>query len=907
MKILKPDTAALLYRTLRFDNRDLLSIGIMAMFELAPRADTALASEADLWKVAAQALGPDALLDAGLPKPRGEWLAYGAAYAPNGTPTTLLATTVEIGASVKDLYVSGDRYFDAFGGISTAEPFVRMPIDATRAYGGPAVATNPLGRGAVAVDLPSGAKRQPLPNVEAPRTLIAQPNDVRAPAGYWALAASTPQRTALVGALDQQWLAQQFPHLPAGTQTEYFCTAPADQRIEGFWRGDESIALRNLHPSEPLLRGRLPALRARCFVNRVTGADARFEECTARAETIWLFPETGQGVILYRAVASIGDEDADDVTHVVAAWEPLADTPAPIETYYRLMLDNAAPAAAEDAPTPPEPPSMAAAPAAAPAVAVAAAAVSPAATAAASPPEIPEIAEIEKLTAELEAQTQTLMKQHGLTQKDIDAMMPPEALSPASAEPAESLDELMKKLDTMTNDLMQQHKLTPADVEKMMASAQGPQAADDATSLRALGDQLRSAHEQTQQMIANSGKTIEQLAAEVKDPELAAALRQSASLDINELVASLDSLAGLLPAAAPAAAAAVSAVAAPRAEPETPAVAARLTREDVLAHAAAGTSMAGLDLSELDLSNARLDGADFRGAILSGTRFSGSQLTGANLAEASLDKADLSNADLRSAALDGASARGATFKAARLDDASLEAADFSAADFSEASLIASRCGKAIFNGASMAGLSAAGCSAPRASFEGCELTGADFAGARLKDAVFDSATIHDAAFTNADCEGLRLYAVQAAGARFDEANLNGSRSGLAANLSGASFARAQLTAAAWIEVDVSRAVFEGSVLDRANFSGVNATGARFAGAQAKSIQLGKADLSRADLSRANLMNATLRRASFDGAVLQQANLYGAQCYGANLGQANLDGTNIDRTLLAISGRAEAKA
>lgn len=906
MKIHKPDTSALLYRTLRFENRDLLSIAVIAMFPFERSGVGALASESDLWKVTAQALGPDSILDVAFPKPRGEWLAYGTAYAPAGEPAPLLATTIELGAARKELYVFGDRYFNALGGISSPEPFERMPIEPARAYGGANVVANPAGRGGDAVPSPSGAMRQPLPNIESPAALIAEPRDVRTPSGYWAWPAAIPERTGLLGAFDQAWLSNQWPHLPNGTHTDYFCSAPPDQRIEGFWRGDESIAIRNMNLTKPMLRGHLPGLRARCFVNRRAGDATRFEECVARAETVWLFPEIEQGVVLYRAVAPIGDEDADDIAHIMVDWEPLSTEPLSVETYRDRLLETITPSApvktlepsdaipAEVAPAQP-PVAQAAAPVAAPPVA---------------PVVIPGMEELEKLTAEIEMQTQSLMKQHGLTQKDIEALMPPEVPSPAQPVAAieQDIASLMQSLERTTADLLKQHNLTPQDVEKMTASLDAQQQAANAPmDLRALGEQMRAMHAQTQQMIAGSGKTIDELAAQVADPELAAALRESATFDIDAMVAGLESMAAVLPAVPIPGLASAAPAAAPEPEgPAAPAVEARLTREDVLAFAASGRSMAGLDLSGLDLSDASLEGTDFNHALLAETRFTGSRLSRANLSGSMLSKADFSGADLRGASLAGASAGSAVFKSAQLDGASLEAGDFAAADFSEASLVASNCANAVFTGSKMAGLRAAGCAASRASFDGCTLSGADFSDAQLKDAVFDNAALDGATFSRANCEKLRLFATRAAGVRFDQANLTGSRSGLFADLSGATFTDARLDAATWLDVDIRKSVFDGSSLERANFSGAQAGGARFVRVQAKSMRLAKADLSDADLSHSNFMNATLRRARLDGALLQYSNLYGAQCYGSTIGKASLEGANIDRTLLMIPGRAEAQ-
>ncbi|SDV47147.1 DUF2169 family type VI secretion system accessory protein [Chitinasiproducens palmae] len=892
MKIIKPDNLSLLYRTLRFERRDLLSIGLLAMFDFdAPRAD-ALHTESYMWEAVAQALGTDGLLDAGFPKPNGEWLAYGAAYAPNGVAAPVVATQVQIGDSKKTLNVHGERRFGSLGGVTSGMPFVRMPIDAVHAFGHPALGVE--------------SERRP-PNVESPDAPILERADLRAAAGYWPLQDSAGDRARMLGALDAKWLQQDWPHLPLGTHVDYFMNAPVDQRIGGFWHGKERIEIRHMHPTLPVLQGNLPGIRARCFVRRQAGETTRFEECLARQETVWLFPELCQGIVLFRAVAAIDDEDADDVTHVVAGWEAIDSTPVPMAFYQQQLVDAEMPrspvGSASTASAPDETVVETGAPMA---TASAAAAAAPAAAAA----EAMDFGEIDRLSADLKSQTDALMKQHGLGEKDLEPYMTSESLLPSSsANAARDLEQMVQDLQKSTDDMLRQMNLSPEDLRKVTAEIEAREA--EVPDLGMLGQQLRDLHMQTQSALAATGKTPEELAAHIGNPELANAVRQSADFDFESLIASLQTLASLTPAAAAAAGVAqdTATLASPAVSPPStvsasPSVAPRLTREEVIERVAAGQSLAGFDLTALDLSKAALEGADFSGALLTDARFTGSRLSGANLAGAQIAGADFSGTIMRGASLSGASGRGAIFDMADLENTTLDSADFADSDFNTAVLTNVDCRKAIFSGSRMMGVRAANCAAAGASFEGCDLTGADFRQAVLVETVFDGATLIDADLSGANAENLRLFGTKAAGARFDEAQLSGSRAGLAADFTDASFNGARLAAATWLDVNLSRAAFETAQLERANFSGVTATGARFAGAQAKSMQLAKADLTGADLSRANLMNATLRRARLDGAVLRQANLYGAQCYGSTIGKADLEGANIDRTLAAIPGRPE---
>jgi hypothetical protein len=350
MKIQKPNTCAIVSRTLRFGGKDLLCVGMLAMFPLDRPQPDALVPEAELWKVAMQSIGDDAVLDLGYPKASAEWFVYGAAYTPDATPSELIAARAQIGPAQKELYIVGDRYFDTLGGISTPEPFTRMPLVPARAFGGPSFAENPVGKGTPDSKLAyQNGVVQPLPNIERPGSLMLGANDRPAPAGFWAIAPHLPSRSARLGAFDARWLARDWPHLPGDTDVRFFSAAPEDQRIDDFWRGEEPISLQNLHPARAIVKSRLPGLRARCMIRRRAGDRTQIEETEARAETVWLFPEGDRGIILYRAVFAVDDEDADDVETVIGAWERLADAPLPMQHYVEQAVRDDRPESARAA------------------------------------------------------------------------------------------------------------------------------------------------------------------------------------------------------------------------------------------------------------------------------------------------------------------------------------------------------------------------------------------------------------------------------------------------------------------------------------------------------------------------------------------------------------------------------
>src|SRR5687767_15679476 len=67
--------------------------------------------------------------------------------------------------------------------------------------------------------------------------------------------------------------------------TLFRSVAPADQWLDGFFRGDEEVLLENMHPQRPRIEGRLPGLALRSFVTRKV-AGGRSEEHTSELQSL---------------------------------------------------------------------------------------------------------------------------------------------------------------------------------------------------------------------------------------------------------------------------------------------------------------------------------------------------------------------------------------------------------------------------------------------------------------------------------------------------------------------------------------------------------------------------------------------------------------------------------------------
>ncbi|MDR6739191.1 hypothetical protein J2X56_001177 [Herbaspirillum sp. 1173] len=211
MKLFLPDHMTLLHRSLRFARRRTLAIGLLGLFEFGRSGPGALREAADLWRIATAALGEDGILDEGFPKPAAEFLCYGSAHAPGGTPVTEMVVSAQLGSARKQLLVSGDRHFNALGFIAAPQPFSRMPITPAHAFGGPGHAANPAGKGAAAITDADGAVVWPLPNIEAPGACLISQGEVVAPSGFGG-GLNGPERRAWMGSFDARARSSARPH-----------------------------------------------------------------------------------------------------------------------------------------------------------------------------------------------------------------------------------------------------------------------------------------------------------------------------------------------------------------------------------------------------------------------------------------------------------------------------------------------------------------------------------------------------------------------------------------------------------------------------------------------------------------------------------------------------------------------
>lgn len=844
MKIVKPDTLSLLYGVCPrlpgapgAEQDYSLSLAALAAFSFA-EAESALLSEQELWQAVEQALPEEEILDQGLPKPRGEYLVYGACHS--SVPVRGREILVRVAGVQKRLQVFGPRFWQGREH-SKAEFFTRLPVTWREAYGGPGFPENPLGLG----HLPLPEDIHPLPCVEDPAHFLSDPGRPVPPAGLIALPPHWPQRRRFMGTVDARWLEQAWPGYPRDYDHEHACAAPEDQRLPGFFQGGEPFAIHGMHPAKEQVRGHVPRLRGRLFVLRTPPPVGQreqelFRELPCRLETLWLFPELELGLVLFRGLTHTHDEECADVVVVLAATETLDTAPLSVEHYHALCLAALRPAEAASAPPPvgePESPPV-----------VQAAQVAPAAAPAL------DLAPLEAEVGRLEQEVRQFLTQHGLDYHALEQQLERESgrlertVTAAEQDPQQlmaGLEKEVRSLEAETERFLAQHGLDRGALEQELAK--------------------RATHLPPDEAVVQQG--VAELRGLAQRPDLPPELRTQIGGILTafaQLQALEAQLVGLAKAAPPKEEARGGEEAPPVSEGVVPPpMSAPLETAEALARHRDGRGLAHCDLRRCDFSGLDLSGADLRRAVLDevawpGVRLTGAQLQGAScrgadLSHAHLDRADLSEAVLQGARLAECSAREAVLCKAQLQQAVLTKAVLEQADCRDAD-----CSGADLSGAHLKSVRGSGLRLGGARLVGAQCRNADLSGSRA-DAGTDAgqASFRDADLTAVCWGGMGLEQADLGGCRLDKADLAKAR------CRGANLERITAREAVFLKADLRQARLVGANLFRASLRWADCSGAAI-----RNANLYGADLYRCTLNLAGLEDVLLGRTLLDPALLE---------------------------------------
>jgi uncharacterized protein YjbI with pentapeptide repeats len=853
MKIIKPMTLGLLTRPFEF--RREFWLGIAAIAFLPVGETPILLPETDLWPFLAGELPPDQPLDAVIRKTLPEYLAIAHAYAPNGVPVTQVRTGIQLGPSTKMLDVFGDRWRDRAGALlAEPVPFSHMPIDWAHAYGGAGVADNPLGVGAMPRDGSDG-RIFPVPNILNPRL---GREALRTPAGYGPVDQMWPVRAKLAGTYDDAWVKQDFPGFARNIDWTFFNAAQQDQWLLEPLNGDETYAFKNLHPTQPLLKGRLPGLVPRSFLVRKGSVDS-FEEVKMSLTTVWFFPHRERIALVHHGQARLAEEDASDIGRLVLGADGLGVLRS-ADAFHAVMVqradskDAATHALRDEDLVPAEwlqptasPPDVEGAPA------------SPLRRA---------LARGRARREQAHAEARNQLKARNLDpDKYLPAALPPDPPLPTLAELPAFAAALRAEMAAKVEKAKQAAAAKAEEIAAMRAAAGQPLLPPPAPSDRKPNGPPQFSAAKAKEQMAQQAAALRARGTLTKENEARLEMMESGEqLDKAEEVArdGYRRIAHMQDPADP-----VSA--------ERSAEIRRIVANDTAA-ARALYDLHGADLSGLDLSGVDLSGVCLDGANLTGTSFANAKLVNAVLAHAHMencvfDSADLSGASLGKAHLAKASLRRAVLKKSVLAGADLTDATLAGADLEGANLADAIVANADFSRVHAPAILAIKLSlrrlwAPRikldkAKFIECDLQGAQLTGASLEQAVFLESNL-----TGADFAGANMRkAVFVKQCCLAEANLAG----------------ADLTQANLRETDLHGATLDEAILVKADLSGANLGGAGLANVHANESLWVAADLRNADLRLGSLANADMARSDMRG-----ANLTGASVYEANMARVKLD-------------------
>ncbi len=342
MKTYKDNNLSLILKPWGYGKKTYLHCGVIAGFHLLNNEK--LFSEQEIWQQIPPLLG-DTPLDTGMPKIRGEVIVTGSAYGPQGKPVSATEVGFVVGDLKKKILVFGDRYFikKVHGGyeISKPKPFLKMPLDYSRAFGGEDYPLNPMGKGKETKDKISPIA---LPNLEYEDHLITSPSDSPPPASFSPIPLTFPQRLKSTGTYDDRWMRERWPYFPEDMDYTFFNLTPEDQQIKDFFKGTENYLLYGLHPEFRRIQGHLPGIRPKLFVYKqkklnkdFSETNLEFQEVKLKLDTIWFLPDLLMGILIYHGSVTILDDEYADLHRVYLTYHTADEPDLALKDYFEQM------------------------------------------------------------------------------------------------------------------------------------------------------------------------------------------------------------------------------------------------------------------------------------------------------------------------------------------------------------------------------------------------------------------------------------------------------------------------------------------------------------------------------------------------------------------------------------------
>jgi hypothetical protein len=230
----------------------------------------------------------------------------GHAYAPQGRPIPEMFAAVRVEGKQKAARVVGDRSWrPVLGGLTSPQPFIKMPLVYERAFGG----FHDGGRGTVLADERNpvgvgfrGKRSEPesvackVPNLEDPNHPIKKFGDTPPPAGFGFVAPSWQPRRRFAGTYDAGWQKERAPFLPKDFDRRFDNAAPAELIFDTFLTGGEPVSLMGVSPDgtiQAVLPSQAPMVRVNLAGEGIT--------LPVQMETVIIEPDQGRVCLSWRA------------------------------------------------------------------------------------------------------------------------------------------------------------------------------------------------------------------------------------------------------------------------------------------------------------------------------------------------------------------------------------------------------------------------------------------------------------------------------------------------------------------------------------------------------------------------------------------------------------------------------
>lgn len=317
MKIIKPLRLGIMNRPYYKADKPYLAVTVLALANMGVKP--MLRPEPELWQLAQSELSIcGGIIDLSYVKHCAEFLAVGHAYPHTSLSENVCRVGITLGDKQKSLIVSGDREWQGETP-SHPLPFDSIPVNWSRAYGGPQTPDNPHGIGAA-----TPASPQRLPNIESPNERLESPSQQVTPASFAAIDITWPARQAFIGSqYDEEWVKRGMLGFADDADPRLFNMAPLDQQWPELTALPQAMhyKIENMHPRHALLEGHLPTWQARCFVHQTEQGEESFAEIALRHTTVWFLPHLEQMIMVYHGEHPLEEDDARNIHMLMPALE----------------------------------------------------------------------------------------------------------------------------------------------------------------------------------------------------------------------------------------------------------------------------------------------------------------------------------------------------------------------------------------------------------------------------------------------------------------------------------------------------------------------------------------------------------------------------------------------------------